>query len=46
MELAQDRDRAGTCEYGKEPSGCINAGNFLVSCKNRSASQEALCSME
>jgi hypothetical protein len=24
---------AGTCEYGNEVSGSINAGNFLTSCK-------------
>jgi hypothetical protein len=24
---------AGTCGYGKELSGSINAGNFLTSCK-------------
>jgi hypothetical protein len=23
----------GTCEYGNELSGSINAGNFLTSCK-------------
>ena len=34
MELAQDRDRwRGTCEYGEEPSGSKNAGNFLTSCR-------------
>ena len=34
MELAQDKDRlGGTCEYGDEPSGSINAGNFLTSCR-------------
>jgi hypothetical protein len=27
MELAQDR------EYGDEPSGSKNAGNFLTSCR-------------
>ena len=30
MELAQV---AGTCEYGDEPSGSKNAGNFLTSCR-------------
>jgi hypothetical protein len=25
--------RGGTCEYGNELSGSINAGNFLTSCK-------------
>ena len=30
MELAQV---AGACEYGEEPSGSKNAGNFLTSCK-------------
>ena len=24
---------AGTCEYGDEPSGSKNAGNFLTSCR-------------
>jgi len=24
----------GTCGYGEEHSGSINAGNFLTSCKN------------
>ena len=38
---------AGTCEYGEELSGSINAGNFLSSGKvYRLASQEGLCSME
>ena len=33
MELAQYRDGqvAGTCEYGDEPSGSKNLGNFLTS---------------
>jgi hypothetical protein len=26
-------DGAGTCEYGNELSGSINAGNFLTGCK-------------
>jgi hypothetical protein len=29
IELAQDRDVAGTCECGNEPSGSINCGKFL-----------------
>ena len=29
MELAQDRDMAGTCEYGDELSGSIKCGEFL-----------------
>jgi len=35
MELAEDRDRwlADTCEYGDEPSGSKNAGNFLTGCR-------------
>ena len=34
MELAQDRDKvAGTSEYGDEPSGSKNGGNFLTSCR-------------
>ena len=24
---------AGICEYGEEPSGSKNAGNFLTSCR-------------
>ena len=38
---------AGTCGYGEELSGSINAGNFLTSGKVYwLASQEGLCSME
>ena len=38
---------AGTCGYGEEVSGSINAGNFLTSGKVYwLASQEGLCSME
>jgi len=38
---------AGTCGYGEELSGSINAGNFLTSCKVYwLASQEGLCSMQ
>jgi len=38
---------AGTCGYGEGLSGCINAGNFLTSCKVYwLASQEGLCSVE
>jgi hypothetical protein len=38
---------AGTCGYGEELSGSINAGNFLISCKVYwLASQEGLFSME
>ena len=38
---------AGTCGYGEELSGSINAGNFLTSCKVYwLASQEGLCYME
>jgi hypothetical protein len=34
MERAQDKGQvAGTCEYGNELSGSINAGNFLTRCK-------------
>ena len=37
----------GTCGYGEEHSGSINAGNFLTSSKVYwLASQEGLCSME
>ena len=32
MELAQDRQVAGTCEYGDKHSGSKNAGNFLTRC--------------
>ena len=31
MDLAQAV--AGACEYGEEPSGSENAGNFLTSCR-------------
>ena len=24
---------AGACGYGKEPSGSVNGGNFLTSCR-------------
>ena len=38
---------AGTCGYGEELSGSINAGIFLTSGKVYwLASQEGLCSME
>ena len=38
---------AGTCGYGEELSGSINAGNFSTSGKvYLLASQEGLCSME
>ena len=38
---------AGTCGYGEELSGSINAGNFLTSgTVYWLASQEGLCSME
>ena len=38
---------AGTCGYGEELSGSINAGSFLTNDKvYRLASQEGLCSME
>jgi hypothetical protein len=38
---------AGSCGYGEELSGFINAGNFLTSCKVYwLASQERLCFME
>ena len=33
---------AGTCECGNEPSGSINAGNFLTSCKAFSSSGKTL----
>jgi hypothetical protein len=33
IDLAQDRDRWGTCGYGNELWGSIKAGNFLTSCK-------------
>jgi hypothetical protein len=37
----------GTCGYGEELSGSINAGNFLTSCKVYwLASQKGLSSME
>jgi len=31
IELVQDRQMAGSCEYGNEPSVSINARNFLAS---------------
>ena len=37
---------AGTCGYGEELSGSINAGNFLTSKVYLLASQAGLCSME
>ena len=38
---------AGTCGYGEGLSGCVSAGNFLISSKVYwLASQEGLCSME
>ena len=38
---------AGTCGYGEELPGFVNAGNFLTSCKVYwLASQEGLCFME
>jgi hypothetical protein len=38
---------AGTCGYGEELSGSINAENILTSCKVYClASQEGTCSME
>ena len=38
---------AGTCGYGEELSGSINAGNFLTSCKVYwLVSQDGFCSME
>jgi hypothetical protein len=40
MELAQDRDG------WRALVSTVNAGNFLTSCKDWSASQEGLCSME
>jgi len=33
---------AGTCEYGDEPSGSKNAGNFLTSSKPDSFSRRTL----
>ena len=32
----------GACECGEEPSGSINAGNFLTSCKLASFSRRTL----
>ena len=46
MEVAQDR-MVGTCGYGEERSGSINAGNFLTRGKVYwLESQEGLCNME
>ena len=33
VELDQDRDRCWALEYGDEPSGSKNVGNFLTSCR-------------
>ena len=38
--------RIETCEYGDEPSGSINCGEFLDYLQNQLASQEGLCSIE
>jgi hypothetical protein len=37
---------AGTCEYGKEPSGSIKMREISWLAANRLASQEGLCCME
>jgi hypothetical protein len=39
IQLAQDRQVAGTCECGNEPSGSIN---FLANCKPVSLSSRTL----
>ena len=46
MQLAQDRDMVGTCEYGDEDSGSIKGGEFLDQLQNEVAYQGGLCSME
>jgi hypothetical protein len=42
IELAQDRQVAGTCECGNEPSASIICGDFLTSCKPVSFSKRTL----
>jgi len=42
IEMAQNRQVSGTCECGNEPSGSINAENFLTSCKPFSFSIKTL----
>ena len=37
---------AGTCGYGEELSGSINAGNFLTSGKVYWLASQGLCSVE
>jgi len=39
MELGQV---AGTCEYGNEPSGSKEAGNFLTNCRTSCFSRRTL----
>jgi hypothetical protein len=46
IHLAQDRQVAGSCEHGNEPSGSIKCGEFLDYLSLLLASQEGLCSME
>ena len=40
--LRVKKNLAGTCDYGNEPSGYIECGEFLRIAKNRLASQEGL----
>jgi hypothetical protein len=45
IDLAQNRDRAGSCEYGDETSVSIKCGELRVA-QDLLASEEGLCSVE
>ena len=42
LDWAGPRQVAEACEYGNEPSGSVNEGNFLTSCKSVSFSRRTL----